>query len=33
VDVRTGDELGELGQAFNTMTERLAASRRETDGV
>ncbi len=33
VEVRTGDELEELGQAFNTMSERLAKSRRETDGA
>jgi diguanylate cyclase (GGDEF)-like protein len=31
VEVRTGDELEELGNAFNTMTERLATSRLETE--
>lgn len=33
VEVRTGDEVEELGEAFNTMTDRLAASRRETDNA
>ena len=31
VEVKTGDELEELAQAFNTMTERLQASRLETE--
>ncbi len=33
VEVRTGDELDDLGQAFNTMSDRLAASREQTDAA